>query len=36
MTVGMVVWRRRRSWGRTQTDSRTWEKTQSHWVEVEG
>ena len=30
MTVGTVVWRRRSSWGRTQTDSRISEKTHSH------
>jgi hypothetical protein len=31
MTVGIVVCRRRRSCGRTLTDSRTCEKTQSHY-----
>jgi len=30
MTVGTVVWRNSSSCGRTQTDSRTWENTQSH------
>jgi hypothetical protein len=31
--VGTVVWRRRRSWGRTQTDSRIVEKIQkSCWI----